>query len=100
MNKTKFSKPPLTDLEKEKKAAEFLNFGTVSEAKNPNVMEVADVKERVMKKEPTKQLLVRFPLSLAEDIAEISAITALSMNAVCVELLRPAARNKLKDLKE
>ena len=39
-------------------------------------------------------------MSLADDIAAISAITGLSMNAICVELLRPAAKSKLKELKE
>lgn len=39
-------------------------------------------------------------MTLAEDIAEISAITGLSMNAICVEFLRPAAKMKLKEIKE
>lgn len=45
-------------------------------------------------------MALRFPKSLAEDIAEISAISGLSVNAVCVELLRPGVKNKLKELKE
>ncbi len=53
-----------------------------------------------MKKEPVKSQVLRFPMSLAEDIAEISAITGLSMNAICIELLRPAAKAKLKEIKE
>lgn len=96
MKKSKFSKPPLTHLEKEKKAEEFLNF---SESESVKIRE-KNVDKRVTVKEPVKALALRFPVSLSLDIAEISAITGLSMNAICVELLRPAVKNKLKNLKE
>ena len=97
MTKSKFTKPPLSALEKEKKAEEFLNFLPSRQVKN--IVE-EKTQLRVFKKEEVKALALRFPKSLAEDITEISAITGLSMNAVCVELLRPAAKQKLKDLKE
>jgi hypothetical protein len=93
-NKSGFVKPPLTPMEKEKKAEEFLNFA----ANTPVLRE--DKAERIFKKEAVKALALRFPKSLAEDIKEISALTGLSINSVCVELLRPAAKLKLKEIKE
>ena len=61
------------------------------ETKNPN--------QRVLKKEEVKALLLRFPLSMEQDITEISALTGISKNAVCLELLRSALKEKLKELK-
>ncbi|MCA0253898.1 MAG: hypothetical protein LCH20_00205 [Proteobacteria bacterium] len=98
MTKGKFLKAPLTPIEKEKKAEEFLNFTTAGELKEKEVKDKEQ--HRVTKKEPTKPMPLRFPRSLAEDIAEIAAITGLSMNAICTELLRPAVKSKLKELKE
>jgi hypothetical protein len=98
MSNSKFLKPPLSATEKEKKAEEFLNF--LSTKDNKIIINEEKKTERIFKKESVKPLALRFPISLAEDITEISAITGLSVNAVCVELLRPAAKNKLKELKE
>lgn len=96
MNNSKFRKPPLSTIEKEKKADEFLNFFPQQDTSS-----VAATKStRILKKEPVKHFALRFPKTLAEDITEISAITGLSINAVCIELLRPAAKSKLKELKE
>ena len=99
MSNSKFSKPPLSYIEKEKKAEEFLNFSSTKD-KKVSVSIKEEKVERIFKKEAVKPLALRFPLSLAEDVTEISAITGLSVNAVCVELLRSAAKNKLKELKE
>lgn len=87
MNNSKFLKAPLSHVEKERKAEEFLNFSSKNDVK-----EDKKSKTRIFKKEPVKPLALRFPMSLAEDIAEISAITGLSMNAICIELLRPSAK--------
>lgn len=96
MSISKFSKPPLSPTEKEKKAEEFLSF--IPSSSN-NVS--PDTKSaRILKKEPVKHLALRFPKTLADDVTEISAITGLSINAVCIELLRPVAKIKLKELKE
>jgi hypothetical protein len=81
------------------KAEEFLNFSTSQDTKTELTYQPSQ-NLRVLKKEPVKPLALRFPKTLADDIAEISAITGLSMNAICVELLRPAAKLKLKELKE
>lgn len=102
MNKFKFAKPPLSQSEKDKKAEDFLNFSSNTDSKKETLEgdQVLVPQKRVLRKEPVKPMAVRFPKSLADDIAEISAITGLSMNAICVELLRPAAKKKLKELKE
>lgn len=100
MSSNKFIKPPLSKTEKEKKAEEFLNFSSKSDDKTLETKTEIEKPKRILKKEPVKPLALRFPMSLAEDIAEISAITGLSMNAICVELLRPAVKSKLKELKE
>lgn len=100
MNSTKFTKPPLSNKEREKKAEDFLNFSSSRSHLVKDVSGMDKKNNRVFKKEPVKALALRFPVSLAEDITEISAITGLSKNAVCVELLRPSIKEKLKLLKE
>ena len=101
MSKSKFTKPPLSETEKEKRAEEFLNYSSRTDTKNNIIKhDEKNIKTRILKKEPVKSQVLRFPMSLAEDIAEISAITGLSMNAICVELLRPAVKAKLKEIKE
>ena len=77
MTNNTFAKIPLTQNEKEAKAEAFLNFEH--------------------KKEPAKVLYLRVPNSYWEDINKITALTGLSMNAVCLELLRPAIKNKLNE---
>lgn len=51
-------------------------------------------------KEPLKTLYLRLPMSFWEDIQSISDLTGLSMNSVCVDLLRPAIKAKLKQLED
>lgn len=91
MSKAKFSRPPLSDQEKEKKANDFIN----------SIEEKTDhFESNISKKEPTKSIFLRAPQSFWKDIQEIISLTGLSMNAVCLELLRPAIKKKLKELKE
>lgn len=56
------------------------------------------------KSKPAKKLLktlyLRIPENFWEDIQTISSLTGLSMNAVCMDLLRPAIKSKLKLLQE
>lgn len=88
---TKFSKPPLTQKEKEKKAREFLNFTDFVDNKNDYYKNTG--------KEPVKILYLRAPESYWKDIREITILTGLSMNAVCLELLRPVIKKKLREIK-
>jgi hypothetical protein len=93
---TSFKKPPLTNIEKERKAEEFINYVaeiTPTVAQAPKII-VAP------KKEATKTVILRMPESFKYDINEITSFTGLSFNAVCLELLRPAIKKKLKELKE
>ena len=92
MSKHSFSKPPEIDTEREKKLEAFINLSdTINEKK--------EQKNERFKKEKTKALYLRAPESLWEDIHEIMARTGLSMNAICLELLRPEVKRKLKELK-
>lgn len=87
-----FKKPPLTNEEKEQKEKEFLSFD------KPSTDEPKD--NRRASKEPAKILFLRAPENYWNDIQEIMNLTGLSMNAVCLELLRPAIRKKLRELKD
>lgn len=93
---SKFKKPPeLTIKEKERRAEEFISFSESIAQKN-----LSERKVEKGKREPTKTMYLRVPLSYSDDIQEIVSLTGLSINAVCLELLRPAIKNKLKELKD
>lgn len=90
MHKTPgFSQPPLSVEEKLAKEKEFLNFD-----KNP---QEENVKPRPVK-ESTKAIFIRAPESYWQELQEITRITGLTMNAVCLEILRKGIKNKLKEL--
>ena len=93
---TSFKKTPLTNQEKEKKAEEFINY-VAAVTPPPIQTPKANI---APKKEPTKAVILRMPESFKYDINEITSFTGLSFNAVCLELLRPAIKKKLKELKE
>jgi hypothetical protein len=93
MSKPKFSKPPMSNDEREKKVEAFINLADTSVAKK-------EITKEIPKKEKMKPVLLRWPESLWEAIHEIMARTGLSMNAICLELLRPEIKKKLKELKE
>ena len=93
MPKNKFTKPPLTEIEKERRAEEFMNL-------TDKLPTEKKIKTAPTKKEPVKSIYLRAPKSYLDSIKEIMILTGLSMNAVCLELLRPAIKRKLKDLKE
>jgi len=93
MSKSKFTKPPLTDEEREKKLEAFINLSDTPTSKK-------QVQQEKPKKEKTKPVYLRAPESLWDDIHEIMARTGLSMNAICLDLLRPEIKRKLKELRE
>ena len=96
MSKSKFSKPPMTDEEKEKKLNAFLNLSEAAGAANS-----AEKPEGLPpKKEESKTLYLRVPESLWADIHELMLRSGLSMNAICIDLLRPGVRQRLKDIKD
>lgn len=93
MSTPKFTKPPLTDEERAKKLEAFINLSDTPINKK-------QVEQEKVKKEKTKPVYLRAPESLWDDIHEIMARTSLSMNAICLDLLRPEIKRKLKELRE
>lgn len=93
-NKQTFKKNPLSPEEKLAKEKAFLSFDKVSNSSEP------EEKKRKAEKEPVKSIFIRAPESYKNDLEEIVNITGISMNAVCLELLRPAIKKKLRELKE
>ena len=94
----KFNKTPLSPLEKEKKAEEFLGFLEVPISDQK--ITKSEKAGRKLEKEEMKSFLLRIPFNLFEDLKEISALTGISINAICLELLRPVAKKKLREIKE
>ena len=99
MTQNKFTVPPsisriLTPEEKEKKAESFLNFMDVRAREN-----IVST-ERVIEKEATKGFALRIPETLYDDLKEISNLTGISINSICLELMRPSIKKRLRDLKE
>lgn len=92
-----FSKTPLTPEEKAEKEKQFLSFSKIGEDK-PSISPSENKSRK--EKEVNKAFLIRAPKSYWSDIQEIVNYTGLSMNAVCLELLRPAIKKKLKELKD
>lgn len=80
---TKFNKTPLTKAEKEKLSTKFIKGS-----------------EKKSEKQKIRPLYLRAPDALMADIQEIMTITGLSMNAICLEILRPAIKRKLREIKE
>lgn len=90
----KFAKPPsLTQEEKERRAETFINLAKDSPSKS-------QTQAHKPQKEQSRPLFLRVPQSLWDDIHGIMAVTGLSKNAICLELLRPAIKKKLKELRE
>lgn len=46
-----------------------------------------------------KNLNLRIPENYWKDIREIMILTGLSMNAICIDILRPGIKRKLKEIK-
>ena len=86
--KRSFRKPPLTPAQKEKLAKKI-------EQGSKDLYEEED-----LQKAKTKAILIRAPETYHRDIRKIMHLTGLTMNAVCLELLRPAIKQKLKELGE
>jgi hypothetical protein len=85
-----FVKPPLSEKEKEKLEKKFL------EGANPEAQE--EPMEELLEKLKTKTIIIRAPISYHQNLIKIRKITGMTINAVCLELLWPAIKQKLKDL--
>lgn len=87
-----FNKPPkyITD-DKEKKLKLLLALWKFLTKMKRKELEL-------QKKEALRLMSLRLPISLLDDLKEISHITGVSVNAICIEILRPAIKKKLKEL--
>ncbi len=85
MKGQKFSKVPLSPEDKEKLSTKFMESTEAAQS---------------ISKQKVKPLYLRVPEPFIADIKTISSITGLTMNAVCLDMLRPAIKNKLKQLRE
>jgi hypothetical protein len=90
-----FKKPPLSQEEKEKKAENFIGY-----LDKPATTPKKQNTERVLKRERAKPFVLRAPETMLLDLKEIAALTSISINSICLELLRPEVKKKLKELKE
>lgn len=91
-NKSSFKKTPLSPEEKMEREKQFLSFDKIPSENPPP--------QKRTEKEPVKTIFIRAPESYKEGLEEIVNLTGISMNAVCLELLRPAIKKKLKEIKE
>jgi len=98
MTKKSFTKPPLSEQAKEAKAEEFINMLPMSLTRTQD--EEGQERKRVTKKDAFVPYPLRVPQGLYDDLKEISYITGLSFNSICIEILRVSAKQKLKELKE
>jgi hypothetical protein len=84
-----FTKPPLSTKEKEKLEKKFLE-GFNPEAEEQQNEELEEIK--------TKTIIIRAPVSYHKNLLKIRQVTGMTINGVCLELLWPAIKQKLKDL--
>ena len=90
IKKKGFVKAPLSQKEKEILEKRFL------EGANPDHEE--ETKEELLEKLKTKIIIIRAPISYHQNLIKIRKVTGMTINAVCLELLWPAIKQKLKDL--
>ena len=86
-----FSKPPLSQKEREKLEKKFLDGA------NPDAQEEHEEPEEVEELK-IKTLIIRAPESYHKNILKIRKVTGMTINGICLELLWPAIKQKLKDL--
>lgn len=85
-----FTKPPLSQKEKEKLEKKFM------EGANPDAQE--EHEEEPLEEIKTKTIIIRAPVSYHQNLLKIRKVTGMTINGVCLELLWPAIKQKLKDL--
>jgi hypothetical protein len=85
-----FKKAPLSSKEKERLEKQFLEGANVETPSND--------KEELLDAIKTKTLIIRAPASYHQNILKIRKMTGMTINAVCLDLLWPAIKQKLKDL--
>lgn len=102
MNSKRFTKPPLSSEEIEKRAEEFVNMTQAPEERNTSktTPEKNHKAQQKIPKDPMVPYALRLPKRVHENLREIANITNLSFNSVCIEMLRSSAKKRLQELKE
>jgi hypothetical protein len=54
----------------------------------------------IKQKEKAYSIYIRAPQSYQQDLEKIKKLTGLSINAICLEILRPGIRNWIKELEK
>lgn len=85
----------LTDRQLEKKINDWIDSCNKEAVKKSESHTTALI-DKTLK----KPLLIRVPVTLWEDIQKVTRLTGISMSATCIEILRPAIKNKLKELSD
>ncbi len=98
MSTKRFAKPPLSVEDKEKKAEDFVNMMPVT--KSRHIPDESLETKRTTSKDSTVNYSLRLPQKLYDDIKELSNLTSLSINSICIEILRVGAKEKLKEFIE
>ena len=93
-----FTKAPLSPEDKEKKAEEFVSM-MMPMVKKQDVPKQQEVKP-VTYKDPTVNYALRLPKKIYSDLKDLSNLTGLSINSICIEILRVSVKEKLKEFQE
>lgn len=85
-----FTKPPLSQKEREKLEKKFLEGAAYPDAQEEQEEQPEEIK--------TKTIIIRAPSSYHKNLLKIRKVTGMTINGICLELLWPAIKQKLKDL--
>ena len=85
-----FIKPPLSQKEREKLEKKFLE-GAGQDVQEEN-------EEELLEEIKTKTIIIRAPISYHKNLLKIRQVTGMTINGICLELLWPAIKQKLKEL--
>ena len=88
--KTGFIKPPLSKKEKERLEKKFIEGANTDTQEEPEQVVLDDLQ--------IKTIIIRAPVSYHQNLIKIRKVTGMSVNAICLELLWPAIKQKLETL--
>lgn len=88
--KARLTAPPLSPEERERRARQ------IEEGANKPGKPIPAFPEPIGKLKP---VTIRIPESFIKDLKEIKKYTGLPVNSICLELLRVAIKQKLKEVK-
>ncbi len=97
MSTKRFTKAPLSAEDKEKKAEEFVSM--MPTIKQQDIQKQQQVKHTTYK-DSTVNYALRLPKRIYSDLRDLSNLTGLSINSICIEILRVSVKEKLKEFNE